>query len=71
MPEVQALAKTPVNRGLRTEVKQAFLFGCYTGLRISDLRTLVWGDIQSDPLQINKRQEKTELKAYVPLHSVA
>jgi integrase len=47
------------------------LFGCYTGLRISDLRTLAWGDIQRDPLQINKRQEKTERKAFVPLHAVA
>jgi integrase len=47
------------------------LFGCYTGLRISDLKTLAWGDIQRDPPQINKRQEKTERKAFVPLHVVA
>jgi integrase len=70
-PEVQALANAPVSGDLGAEVKQAFLFGCYTGLRISDLRTLAWGDIQRDPLQINKRQEKTERKAFVPLHAVA
>jgi integrase len=70
-PEVQALANVPVNGDLGAEVKQAFLFGCYTGLRISDLRTLAWGDIQRDPPQINKRQEKTERKAFVPLHAVA
>jgi integrase len=70
-PEVQSLANAPIAGELGAEVKQAFLFGCYTGLRISDLKTLVWGDIQRDPLQINKRQEKTERKAFVPLHVVA
>jgi integrase len=70
-PEVQSLANAPINGELGTEIKRAFLFGCYTGLRISDLKTLVWGDIQRDPLQINKRQEKTERKAFVPLHAVA
>jgi len=70
-PEVQALANAPIAGELGAEIKQAFLFGCYTGLRISDLKTLAWGDIQRDPLQINKRQEKTKRKAFVPLHSVA
>ena len=70
-PEVQALANTPISGELGAEVKRAFLFGCYTGLRISDLKTLAWGDIQRDPPQINKRQEKTKRKAFVPLHAVA
>ena len=70
-PEIQTLAKTPLAGELGAEVKNAFLFGCYTGLRISDLKTLVWGDIQRDPPQINKRQEKTKRKAFVPLHAVA
>jgi integrase len=70
-PEVQALATIPLAGELGAEVKNAFLFGCYTGLRISDLKTLVWGNIQRDPPQINKRQEKTERKAFVPLHVVA
>jgi len=70
-PEVQSLANAPIYGELGVEIKQAFLFGCYTGLRISDLKTLVWGDIQRDPPQINKRQEKTERKAFVPLHTVA
>jgi integrase len=70
-PEIQALASVPVNGDLGHEVKRAFIFGCYTGLRISDLKTLAWGDIQRDPLQINKLQEKTGQKAFVPLHIVA
>ncbi|MDR0456867.1 MAG: site-specific integrase [Treponema sp.] len=70
-PEVQALANAPSNGDLGAVVKQAFLFGCYTGFRISDLKTLAWGDVQRDPPQINKRQEKTKRKASVPLHAVA
>jgi integrase len=69
--EIQSLANTHLGGELGAEVKQAFLFGCYTGLRISDLKTLAWGDIQRDPPQINKRQEKTQRKAFVPLHTVA
>ena len=69
--EIQKLANTPLGGKLGSEVKRAFIFGCYTGLRISDLKTLAWGDIQHDPPQINKRQEKTERKAFVPLHTVA
>ncbi|MDR2952723.1 MAG: site-specific integrase [Treponema sp.] len=71
MEEVQALAAAKAAGELGSEVRKAFLFGCYTGLRVSDLRTLAWGDIQRDPPQINKRQEKTRKKAYVPLHAEA
>ena len=69
--EIQKLANARINGELGAEVKKAFLFGCYTGFRISDIKTLTWGDIQREPLQINKRQEKTGRKAFVPLHSVA
>ena len=40
-------------------------------MRISDLKTLRWGDIQHGPPQINKVQEKTGCKAFVPLHATA
>ncbi|MDR2718607.1 MAG: site-specific integrase [Treponema sp.] len=70
-PEIQNLANSRMGGALGAEVKQAFLFACFTGLRISDLKTLVWGDIQRDPLQISKRQEKTNRKVFVPLHHVA
>jgi len=70
-PEVQALANVSIAGEMGAEIKKAFLFGCYTGLRISDLKSLAWGDIQRDPPQINKRQEKTERKVFVPLHAVA
>lgn len=70
--EIRRLAKTPLGGGLGADVKRAFLFACYTALRISDLKTLAWGDIQRTPsLQIIKRQKKTSRKVYVPIHESA
>jgi integrase len=36
-------------------------------LRISDIKSLKWGDIELNPLQIIKRQKKTQRAVYVPL----
>jgi integrase len=69
--EIQQLANTDMGGILGTEIKRAFLFGCFTGLRISDLKSLTWGDIIREPLQIAKRQEKTDRKAFIPLHQTA
>jgi len=48
------------------EAKNAFLFGCYTGLRASDIQNLKWTDIQEN--QIKKSQIKTKNIAYIPLN---
>jgi integrase len=48
-PEVQSLANAHIAGELGAEIKQAFLFGCYTGLRISDLKTLAWGGHTARP----------------------
>jgi integrase len=69
--EIQRLANTDMGGSLGTEIKRAFLFGCFTGLRISDLKSLTWGDIIREPLQIAKRQEKTDRKVFIPLHHTA
>ncbi|MDR1100393.1 MAG: site-specific integrase [Treponema sp.] len=70
--EIQRLAKTPLGGGLGADVKRAFLFACYTALRISDLKTITWGDVQRTPaLQIIKRQKKTSRKVYIPIHETA
>lgn len=52
----------------------AFFFSCYTGLRLSDIETLTWGDIhytydnQGKPrTSISKRQLKTQETVRIPL----
>jgi integrase len=69
--EIQRLANTPLNGELGGEVRKAFLFSCFTGLRVSDLKSIVWGDIEHSPLQLVKRQKKTRNKVFVPLHDTA
>jgi integrase len=65
--EIQKLANTPIKGELGAEIRKAFLFACYTGLRISDLKSLKWGDIERNPLQIIKRQKKTQSTVCIPL----
>ncbi|MCC8118675.1 MAG: site-specific integrase [Bacteroidales bacterium] len=36
-------------------VKQAFLFGCFCGLRLSDIEKLTWGDIRKDSVDGKER----------------
>jgi integrase len=69
--EVQKLASTEMTGRLGAEIKKAFIFACYTGLRISDIKSLKWGDIERDPVQIIKRQKKTRRAVYVPLKDTA
>jgi integrase len=54
--------------GSDSEIHRAFLFACYTGLRVSDLETLTWGQIETNPMQIIKRQKKTDMPVYIPLN---
>ena len=65
--EVKALSKIKPAHPYGAEVRRAFLFGCYTGLRISDIETLTWGKITASPMQIIKTQEKTKNAVYIPL----
>jgi integrase len=69
--ELKNLAKTKSDFDAGEEMVRAFLFACYTGLRISDMRTLKWGDIERNPMQIVKQQEKTKEQAYIPLSASA
>jgi integrase len=69
--ELKALAETHMDGQYGAEVRRAFLFACYTGLRVSDLETLTWSKIESNPMQIIKNQEKTKNPAYIPLNKIA
>jgi len=54
-------------------LRQAFLFACLTGLRISDIRSLIWANIKvvGDSLFIHKKMVKTNTYIDVPLPSQA
>lgn len=68
--EVFSLMKTPI---YREEVKRAFLFACFTGLRISDIYRLKWGDIKQDgqTLRLQLTMKKTKTPLYMKVNEQA
>ncbi|MDR2589334.1 MAG: site-specific integrase [Spirochaetales bacterium] len=70
--EVQKLANVHYDDDpYAEEVRRAFLFACNTGLRVSDLETITWKQIETSPMQIIKKQEKTRNPVYIPLNKSA
>ena len=64
--EVKRLYNTDYEK---TDIKRAFLFSCYTGLRISDVAALTWGQIKEGKLFFT--QKKTKGMEYLPLNEPA
>lgn len=64
--ELELLVKT---KCIRENVKDAFIFSCYTGLRLSDVRRLTWKDIEGR--KINFKQKKTSSYEYLPTSDTA
>ncbi len=64
--EVRALIATPMKNG---EVKSAYLFSCFCGLRVSDIVGLKWGDVFVDNGQyrLAVSMQKTKEPIYLPL----
>ena len=63
--EIKALANTPC---VKDNVKQSFLFTCYSGMRFSDVENMRWGDIQKGPdgeKVIRYTQKKTKKNEYL------
>jgi integrase len=67
--ELTRLANTPLPGETGDDVRRGFIFACYTGLRVSDIKSLTWGDVEHG--QLIKRQQKTRDKVYIPLHESA
>ena len=75
--EIQKIADTEV-RFRYLNVKNAFLFSCYTGLRFGDIKSLSWSQIKEiefngngKTLAIHKIQSKTGVVNYIPLNESA
>lgn len=69
--ELELLAQTKCHYDL---IKFAFLFSCFTGLRLSDIKKLQWKDIKKDSNNITTlhfRQKKTGGVEYFPLNQTA
>lgn len=73
--EIQKIANTPF---YNDEVKRAFLFSCFTGLRLCDLRKLKYGDIKETSFNgngikyvISIQQSKTKNITTIPLNETA
>jgi len=64
--EIEKLAQTPCRKH---DVKRAFLFSCFAGLRLSDIRTLQWQQIKGDTIEY--RQKKTKGFEYLDLSAMA
>ena len=71
--ELNKLIATPYPRYSRH--RNAFLFSCFTGLRLSDVRGLCWGDIKSNAsgtgLEIRIKMQKTRQPVIIPLSAEA
>ena len=65
--EIKRLAATPCHR---EDIKGAFLFSCFSGLRIYDIMNLRWKDIvkTSTHWQVEIIQYKTGVELFLPLN---
>lgn len=68
MEEIQQLAATPITN---TEVKRAFIFSCFTGLRFCDVVALKWENLNLKNKQLSIVQSKTGHKVSINLHDTA
>ena len=68
--EIRTMTATPCEN---ENIRQAFLFACFTGLRLSDIETLSWSNIQTigGTTTIVKIQIKTSHGIRIPLNREA
>jgi integrase len=66
--EYMKLLVTPC---LNEEVKEGFIFSCYTGLRFVDVKSLQWQDIKENQMTTRIIQRKTGFPVILTLHPIA
>ncbi|MBR0099485.1 MAG: site-specific integrase [Treponema sp.] len=72
--DLRRLAEIEIKGELGEEVRRAFLFSCFTGLRVSDLKSLRWCMVREHDdgsLWIHKSQKKTGQAVFIPLNGSA
>lgn len=67
LDDLKRLAETPC---FNAEIKRAFLFSCFCGLRLSDVQALTWKQVTED-WRIEIVQRKTQETLYIPLSAQA
>lgn len=60
--ELQAIAKVDIY----PDVRDAFIFGCYTGLRISDVEQLTWESVPGGYLSIMQKKTRERIRNKLP-----
>lgn len=66
--EIQKLAETPCSN---QEIKLAFMFTCYTGLRYAEIKPFNWSNIDMDNKRIKLKQSKTGHEVEINLFGFA
>lgn len=71
--EVKQLMDTPYPKDSLSDIKNAYLFSCFCGLRISDIMALQWKNVVCDRGAYNLEivMQKTKDPIYVPLSEQA
>lgn len=69
----EAQVRQLIDTKYRADTKRPFLFACFVGLRVSDLRALCWRDIEHTPngLQVRRTQNKTKREVVIPISANA
>jgi integrase/recombinase XerD len=66
--EITLLAETPMTN---EQVKNAFIFSLFTGLRFVDVKALQWSNIDLKAAKMNIKQSKTGVSLTTHLHETA
>lgn len=66
--EINTLFSKDFNSDLKREVRDIFIIGCRTSLRVSDYPKVISDNVESTGLICIDETEKTEDPAYIPIH---